>query len=93
MLKIGQGFMAHPKLMMVDEPSVGLAPVIVDGVFETLGKLREKGITILLTEQNVLSALQLADRGYVIQDGRVVMEGKSEDLMKSDLVRKAYLGR
>ncbi len=93
MLNIGRGLMSHPKFIMVDEPSVGLAPVIVDGVFEALATLREQGITILLPEQNALRALQLADRGYVIQDGRVVMEAQSEDLMKSDLVKKAYLGR
>ncbi len=93
MLNIARGLMSHPKFIMVDEPSVGLAPVIVDGLFESLAKLRDEGITILLPEQNALRALQLADRGYVIQDGRIVMEGRSEDLMKSDLVKKAYLGR
>lgn len=93
MLNIGRGLMSNPRFIMVDEPSVGLAPVIVDGLFESLAKLREQGITILLPEQNALRALQLADRGYVIQDGKIVMEGQSEDLMKSDLVKKAYLGR
>lgn len=93
MLNIGRGLMSHPVFIMVDEPSVGLGPVIVDAVFEGLAKLREQGITILLPEQNALRALELADRGYVIQDGKVVLEGKSEDLMKSDLVKKAYLGR
>jgi len=93
MLNIGRGLMSHPRFIMVDEPSVGLAPVIVDSLFESLKKLREQGITILLPEQNALRALQLADRGYVIQDGKIVMEGQSEDLMKSDLVKKAYLGR
>ncbi|MCK9273489.1 MAG: ABC transporter ATP-binding protein [Syntrophales bacterium] len=93
MLNIGRGLMSHPRFIMVDEPSVGLAPVIVDSLFESLETLREKGITILLPEQNALRALQLADRGYVIQDGKIIMEGKSEGLMKSDLVKKAYLGR
>jgi len=93
MLNIGRGLMSHPRFIMVDEPSVGLAPVIVDSLFESLAKLREQGITILLPEQNALRALQLADRGYVIQDGKIVMEGQSADLMKSDLVKKAYLGR
>ena len=93
MLSIGRGLMSHPHFIMVDEPSVGLAPVIVDSLFEALAKLREQEITILLPEQNALRALQLADRGYVIQDGRVVMEGTSDELMKSDLVKKAYLGR
>ncbi len=93
MLKIGRGLMANPMLLMVDEPSIGLAPRIVDSVYETLGKLRETGLTILLTEQNALRALQLADRGYIIQEGRIVLEGKSSDLMKNNLVKKAYLGR
>ncbi|MCK9276157.1 MAG: ABC transporter ATP-binding protein [Syntrophales bacterium] len=93
MLNIARGLMSHPEFIMVDEPSIGLAPVIVDAVFERLEKLREQGITILLPEQNALRALQLADRGYVIQDGRIVLEGKSDDLLKSDVVKKAYLGR
>jgi branched-chain amino acid transport system ATP-binding protein len=93
MLKIGRGLMANPYLLMVDEPSIGLAPLIVDNVYETLGKLRETGLTILLTEQNALRALQLADRGYIIQEGRIVLEGKSSELMKNNLVKKAYLGR
>ena len=93
MLKIGRGLMANPMLLMVDEPSIGLAPLIVDGVYETLAKLRDSGLTILLTEQNALRALQLADRGYILQEGRVVLEGRSGDLMKNDLVKKAYLGR
>jgi branched-chain amino acid transport system ATP-binding protein len=93
MLKIGRGLMANPYLLMVDEPSIGLAPIIVESVYESLGKLREKGLTILLTEQNALRALQLADRGYIIQEGRIVLEGKSSELMKNNLVKKAYLGR
>jgi branched-chain amino acid transport system ATP-binding protein len=93
MLNIGRGLMSRPEFIMVDEPSVGLAPVVVDAVFEGLAKLREQGITIFLPEQNALRALQLADRGYVIQDGRIVMEGNSDDIIKSDLVKKAYLGR
>jgi branched-chain amino acid transport system ATP-binding protein len=93
MLKIGRGLMANPKLIMVDEPSIGLAPRIVDNVYESLGKLRESGLTILLTEQNALRALQLSDRGYIIQDGHIVLAGSSDDLMKNNLVKKAYLGR
>lgn len=93
MLKIGRGLMANPRLMMVDEPSIGLGPLIVDAVYETLAKLRDSGLTILLTEQNALRALQLANRGYILQAGRVVIEDKAENLMKNDLVRKAYLGR
>jgi branched-chain amino acid transport system ATP-binding protein len=93
MLKIGRGLMANPKLMMIDEPSIGLAPIIVDALYETLVKLRDAGLTILLTEQNALRALQLANRGYILQDGRVVIEDTGVNLMKNNLVKKAYLGR
>ena len=93
MLCVARGLMSRPRFIMVDEPSIGLAPVVVDALFESLGKLRQSGITILLPEQNALRALQLADRGYVIQHGRVVIEGDSADLMKSDMIKKAYLGR
>jgi len=93
MLTIGRGLMALPRLLMVDEPSLGLAPVILDNLYETLEKLRESKITILLPEQNALRALTIGDRGYVMQDGRVVLEGNCQSLMQSDLVKKAYLGR
>jgi branched-chain amino acid transport system ATP-binding protein len=93
MLKIGRGLMANPQLIMIDEPSIGLAPIIVDALYETLVKLRDAGLTILLTEQNALRALQLANRGYILQDGRVVIEDTAENLMKNNLVKKAYLGR
>jgi len=93
MLTIGRGLMAQPKLLLVDEPSLGLAPVIQDHLYQTLGKLRESRITILLPEQNALRALGIANRGYVMQDGRIVLEGNSADLLQSDLVKKAYLGR
>ena len=93
MLTIGRGLMAQPRMLMVDEPSLGLAPVILDNLYQTLGKLRESKITILLPEQNALRALQIGDRGYVMQDGRIVLEGDCQSLMQSDLVRKAYLGR
>ena len=93
MLKIGRGLMANPRLMMIDEPSIGLAPIIVDALYETLVKLRDAGLTILLTEQNALRALQLANRGYILQDGRVVIEDTAVNLMKNNLVKKAYLGR
>jgi branched-chain amino acid transport system ATP-binding protein len=93
MLTIGRGLMAQPRLLMVDEPSLGLAPVILDNLYATLGKLRESKITILLPEQNALRALNIGDRGYVMQDGRVVLEGNCQSLMQSDLVKKAYLGR
>jgi branched-chain amino acid transport system ATP-binding protein len=93
MLTIGRGLMAQPRLLMVDEPSLGLAPVIQDHLYQTLGKLRQSKITILLPEQNALRALGIADRGYVMQDGKIVLEGNARDLMQSDLVKKAYLGR
>jgi branched-chain amino acid transport system ATP-binding protein len=93
MLTIGRGLMALPRLLMVDEPSLGLAPVILDSLYATLGKLRESKITILLPEQNALRALTIGDRGYVMQDGKVVLEGDCQTLMQSDLVKKAYLGR
>jgi branched-chain amino acid transport system ATP-binding protein len=93
MLTIGRGLMALPRLLMVDEPSLGLAPVILDNLYATLGKLRESKITILLPEQNALRALNLGDRGYVMQDGKVVLEGDCQTLIQSDLVKKAYLGR
>ncbi|HSR11854.1 MAG TPA: ABC transporter ATP-binding protein [Thermodesulfobacteriota bacterium] len=93
MLTIGRGLMAHPRLLMVDEPSLGLAPVILDNLYETMGKLRESKITILLPEQNAIRALNIANRGYVMQDGRVVLEGDCQTLLQSDTVKKAYLGR
>jgi len=93
MLTIGRGLMAQPQLLMVDEPSLGLAPVIQDHLYQTLGKLRQSRITILLPEQNALRALGIADRGYVMQDGRIVLEGNAASLIQSDLVKKAYLGR
>lgn len=93
MLCIARGLMSRPRFIMVDEPSIGLAPVVVDALFESLDKLRRMGLTILLPEQNALRALQLADRGYVVQHGRVVAEGPAGELMKSDMIKKAYLGR
>ena len=93
MLTIGRGLMAQPRLLLVDEPSLGLAPVVQDQLYETLGKLRDSKITILLSEQNALRALGIADRGYVMQDGKIMLEGNATDLMQSDLVKRAYLGR
>lgn len=92
MLVIGRGLMALPKLLMVDEPSLGLAPKILLDIFNTLQRLREEGVTILISEQNVQQALRIADRGYVLENGRVVMEDSSQALLKSDHIRKAYLG-
>lgn len=92
MLVIGRGLMALPKLLMVDEPSLGLAPKILLEIFSTLQHLREEGVTILISEQNVQQALRIADRGYVLENGRVVMEDSSQGLLKSEHIRKAYLG-
>ena len=92
MLVIGRGLMALPKLLMVDEPSLGLAPKILLEIFNTLRVLRQEGGTILLSEQNVQQALRIADRGYVLENGRVVMENSSEEILKSEHIRKAYLG-
>lgn len=92
MLVIGRGMMALPKLLMIDEPSLGLAPKILLEIYENLKLLREEGVTILLSEQNVQQALKLADRGYVLENGRVVMAGSSQELMASEHIKKAYLG-
>jgi branched-chain amino acid transport system ATP-binding protein len=92
MVAIGRGLMSNPRLLMLDEPSLGLAPVLVDEVLDTVAKLGEEGITILLVEQNVREALDLADRGYVLQTGRIVGHGSGKELRESDLFRKAFLG-
>ena len=92
MVAIGRGLMSNPKLFMLDEPSLGLAPRLVDEVLDTVRRLKQEGINILLVEQNVREALEIADRGYVLQTGRIVQEGPGEELLKSDTVRQAFLG-
>ena len=92
MLAIARGLISRPKLLMLDEPSLGIAPKLVDEIFEKLHKLKETGLTVLLVEQNTSYALELADRGYVLENGRIAMEGAAADLAGSDHVRKAYLG-
>ena len=92
MVAIGRGLMSNPKILMLDEPSLGLAPVLVDEVLDTVRKLKEDGMTILLVEQNVREALDLADRGYILQTGRIVGEGTGAELMASDQVKSAFLG-
>lgn len=92
MLAIGRGMMARPKLMLFDEPSLGLAPLIVKDLFEVISNLRSEGMTILLVEQNARAALRLADRGYVLETGSVELEGEAEALLSDDRVQKAYLG-
>jgi branched-chain amino acid transport system ATP-binding protein len=92
MLAIARGLMSNPKLLILDEPSLGLAPKNVLLVFETIGKLRSEGLTVLIVEQNVNTTLQIADRAYVLEQGRVVMSGRSGELRENDHVRNAYLG-
>jgi len=92
MVAMGRGLMSRPKLCIFDEPSYGLAPIVVSEVFQVIKSLREQGITILLIEQNVRHALEIADRAYVLENGRVVLEGACDELLQSDYVRKAYLG-
>ena len=91
-LAIGRGWMSSPRLCALDEPSYGLAPLLVTEIFKVTQTLRDQGVTILLVEQNVQQTLEIADRAYVLENGRIVSEGKSRDLLKSDYVRKAYLG-
>jgi branched-chain amino acid transport system ATP-binding protein len=91
MCAIARGLMANPRLLMLDELSLGLAPRLVDELFQSLVRLRESGLTILLVEQNVVEVLELADRGYVLQTGQIVLAGTGAELLRSDVVRQAYL--
>jgi branched-chain amino acid transport system ATP-binding protein len=92
MLAIGRALMAHPSVLLLDEPSMGLAPVLVELVFQTIKDINQQGTTVLLVEQNALMALSIADRGYVLQTGRVVLADTAEALARNEMVRKAYLG-
>jgi branched-chain amino acid transport system ATP-binding protein len=92
MLAIGRALMANPRVLLLDEPSMGLAPVLVESIFETIVQLHTAGTTILLVEQNARMALQIADRGYVLQSGEVVLSDSAAQLRTNELVRKAYLG-
>jgi branched-chain amino acid transport system ATP-binding protein len=92
MVAIGRALMGRPRLLLLDEPSLGLAPRIVSEVFEVLGRLRHERMTIVLVEQNAHEALELADRGYVLENGRVVRAGRAQDLLGDTAVREAYLG-
>lgn len=92
MLAMGRGLMSRPVLVAIDEPSNGLAPIVVAEFFEIIGSLHEQGITILLIEQNVKRTLEIADRAYVLENGRIVQEGASRELLESDHIKKAYLG-
>ena len=92
MLAIGRALMGNPKLLILDEPSFGLAPIMVETLAHVIGDLHDKGLSILLVEQNAHLALELADRGYVLQSGTVVASGGASELQKSEAVKAAYLG-
>jgi len=92
MLAIGRGLMSEPRLLLVDEPSLGLAPMLVLSVFQALQELKQRGVTILLVEQNVNTSLHIAERAYVLEQGRIVLEGESADLLQNQHVKEAYLG-
>ncbi|MGD0626791.1 MAG: ABC transporter ATP-binding protein [Thermodesulfobacteriota bacterium] len=92
MVAVGRGLMARPKLLMLDEPSLGLGPLLVREVFKVVERVNSEGVTILLVEQNVKHTLTVATRAYVLENGRIVMEGKGADLLNNDHVKKAYLG-
>ncbi|MEW6751437.1 MAG: ABC transporter ATP-binding protein [Candidatus Latescibacterota bacterium] len=93
MLAIGRALMSRPRLMMLDEPSMGLAPLVAKSIMKTIVALRDRGNTILLVEQNARAALSIADRGYVLETGRVMLEGSAEELLENNDVRRAYLGK
>ncbi len=92
MLAMGRALMSKPRLMMLDEPSMGLAPILVEQIFDIISALNKDGTTILLVEQNAQMALSIADRAYVLETGRIVNSGTGEELLHDDSVRKAYLG-
>lgn len=92
MLAIGRALMSHPKLLMLDEPSMGLAPILVEQIFDIIKALRDNGTTILLVEQNAQMALSIADRAYVLETGKITLSGTGQELIQSDEIRKAYLG-
>ncbi len=92
MLAIARGLMSRPKLLMLDEPSLGLMPKLVSELFEVISLLKQEGITILLVEQNVREALRLAERGYVLQTGRIIYSGSGKELLESEIIKKAFLG-
>ena len=92
MVAIGRALMGRPKALLLDEPSLGLAPLVVKQVFEVIQQINRAGTTVLLAEQNAFAALKIAHRGYVIESGRIVMEGDRDTLMNNDAIRKAYIG-
>jgi branched-chain amino acid transport system ATP-binding protein len=92
MLAVGRGLMAKPRILMLDEPSLGLAPIIVEAIFRVLREINRQGITILLVEQNVKESLDISNRGYVLENGRIVLEGAGKELLEHSHLKKAYLG-
>ena len=92
MLAIGRALMSKPRILLLDEPSMGLAPILVETIFETLREIHRQGGTILLVEQNALMALEIANRGYVLESGRIVLQGTAQDLRKNEAVQRSYLG-
>jgi branched-chain amino acid transport system ATP-binding protein len=92
MLAVGRALMAGPKILMLDEPSLGLAPIVVEMIFQVLQEVNRQGVTILLVEQNVKESLDISSRGYVLENGRVVLEGAGKDLLENSYLKKAYLG-
>jgi len=93
MVAIGRAMMSKPKLLLLDEPSLGLAPLVVGGIFQAIRMLRDRGTTIMLVEQNAKAALKVADRGYVLETGRIILDGETEDLLNNKEVQRAYLGK
>ena len=92
MLVIGRSLMANPKLLILDEPSLGLAPIIVEKVLDTLQKINEDGVTILLVEQNIRDSLSIANRAYVLEEGKIIIEGEGRGLLNNDHIKEVYLG-
>ena len=89
---MGRALMAHPKLLLLDEPSLGLAPLLVAELFQVVEEINRHGVTVLLVEQNAIQALETAHRGYVLENGRIVLHGNASGLLQNDYVRKSYLG-
>jgi branched-chain amino acid transport system ATP-binding protein len=92
MLAVSRALMSRPSLLLLDEPSLGLAPLVVDALFDTILQIRDEGVTVFLVEQNALQALEISDRGYVLQSGQIVESAPSSELIENPLIRKAYLG-
>ncbi len=92
MLAMGRALMSHPKIILMDEPSMGLSPIFVNEIFDIIKEVSKGGTTVLLVEQNAKKALSIADRGYVLETGKIVLDGKAEDLLHNDSIKKAYLG-